>query len=65
MQIRGKSVYREAGVGEKQSRFFFLFPCNVKMVGEEIIKAGMEGEGGKKQRREKRREDQCIYTIHL
>lgn len=58
--------------GEKQNRFF-PFLCNVKMVGEEIIKLGKRegsrGRRGKKQQlkenRLERRKDQCIYTIHL
>ena len=59
MQIRRKSVYR-GSAGEKQNRFF-PFLCDVKMVGEEIIRlVRSEGKNSKE-----RREDQCIYTIHL
>lgn len=58
--------------GEKQNRFF-PFLCNVKMVGEEIIRlARREGGRGEKKNSKgnaenklERREDQCIYTIHL
>lgn len=53
--------------GEKQNRFF-PFLCNVKMVGEEIIRLARREEKnskGKEENRLKRREDQCIYTIHL
>lgn len=59
--------------GEKEEQVFSFFLCDVKMVGEEIIKrarreGGRRGEGKKKQQKEnklERREDQCIYTIHL
>lgn len=75
MQIRRKSVYREAAPVKEKNRFFFPFSsCDVKMVGEEIIRRARR-EGGEERRGEKkkqqkenkleRREDQCIYTIHL
>lgn len=70
MQIRRKSVYREAAPVKEKNRFFFPFSsCDVKMVGEEIIRRARR-EGGEKKKQQKenkleRREDQCIYTIHL
>lgn len=56
--------------GEKEEQVFFPFSsCDVKMVGEEIIRRARR-EGGEKKKQQKenkleRREDQCIYTIHL
>lgn len=60
--------------GEKEEQVFFPFSsCDVKMVGEEIIRRARR-EGGEERRGEKKkqqkenkleRRDQCIYTIHL
>lgn len=68
MQIRRKSVYQEAAPVKNRTGFF-PFLRNVKMVGEEIIRLakreGKKNSKGKEENRLKRREDQCIYTIHL
>lgn len=54
MQIRRKSVYREAAPVKEKNRFFFPFSsCDVKMVGEEIIRRARR-EGGEERRGKKR-----------
>lgn len=49
MQIRRKSVYREAAPVKNRTGFPFL--CNVKMIGEEIIKLARSEEKTAKQKK--------------